>query len=337
MTSRPTEQLFIRCGGVVRGPFNRTQLDAIREKGQLPDDAEFSHDKRNWERAASPVSPASSPLPAPGDTASSEPEQPISPPPLRLRPANDHQTDFVAEPKAPPLQPPPENRHGDVPFQKVEFYRVEPAGQPEQWTALQLLGDTIAMLWNSSDFLRHLSRRGTAAAVWSACFAVLLAFGLCGYALLLFASRFPCTPTRLALTSAGLLGGALIFYYLGFSLIRLCREKQPESMPALDLAAAAFGTLQLAHLLTLTLALAFLLNPKLYHLPTWGVKATLLGISACALFCIGQTLSGFRSSFTGTLAIAPGRATRISICLLWPSLAAAGYFLIPCLVCLKGA
>jgi len=306
-------RLFIRRDGVVLGPFTPEQLKNLRAAGELPEGTEFSPDKREWRLSETPPAPVEPPSPADAPQAFSSPVQTPTPGDNSYIPLT------VVAP---------------VPAAGTAGKTVVPVLEAAEssWSGLQLLGCTMALLWESDDFLRRLRRGRSGAIFLSVFFAILLAFVLCGTALGLFAARYSCSSFRLTAVVLSALPGSLIFFYLGFGAVRLCRLDESVDKPELDLFAAAFGTLQLALLLTLMLALAFLRNPALYHLPSWGGKVLAAGAAAAMVFCIGQTLSGFRSHLTNHLAIAPGCAARIGIVLLWLCLTVIGYLFVPCIV-----
>ena len=303
----PDGRLFLRRGGVVLGPFTPQQLENLRAAGEVPDDAEYSKDKLEWRRLTAPA-----PLPPPAEDA---PER--EPPPA---------TEPAAIPIVSVAFPPPADRGGECVAEPETAEETSPRRPGE------LLGDTLAMLWESSDFLRRIRARGVGAALWSAFFALLFAFGLTALALGLFAARYN-EPPELARTVWIVLAGVFLFFEAGFSLVQCFRRGTPETapkvLPEVNLLTAAFGTFQLAFFLTLMLALAFLRNPLRYRLPPWGDAVLLPVMAAGAVFFLGQTLTGFRLNLMTNLGVAPERATRIAAVLLWGSLTATGCFLIP--------
>ena len=50
--SRGSGEWYVRMRGRVLGPFNQSQLTSLRDRGQLADDHEVSHDRRSWIKAA---------------------------------------------------------------------------------------------------------------------------------------------------------------------------------------------------------------------------------------------------------------------------------------------
>lgn len=270
---------FIRRGEVILGPFSEERLRQMFHSGEIASMAMLSPDKKAWRPLSeifSPPAPPAPPIPAAPETGSAR-EQDAT---------------------VPPRQP-----SGTV------------ASAGSSRPALQTAGDTVSLLWNSSDYLLRLGKRGPGAVRQSCILAAVLAFFLAGLGLALFGLRYHFPPLRFGGAVLGAVPLTGLVIQLECALLRRAR-RPPEVSAELDRLAAALGMLNLAAGLLFTLALAFFFDPALYR-PGAARFGAAAGLLAVWIFFPANMLTGIRLNLIVNHDMSPCRATWFGVLGLW--------------------
>ncbi len=142
---------YLKRAGRITGPFEAGRLLAEAQRRRIGADDEISGDKREWRRVTE-VSWLKAEFPA-------EP----SPVPAVSRPVHQEKT----EPSALPAAVPEPSAPVSV-FEPAEEQTVPEAGFPEDDSVRRLIGDTLALIWNTTDNLLKIpERRGVSGVMWS--------------------------------------------------------------------------------------------------------------------------------------------------------------------------
>lgn len=283
-----SEPFFLRRHGVITGPFTTEQILVLLKSDAAASDAMLSHDKISWQSAAglfAPPDPAPIPLP------------PAEPPP-------------TPEPAPVPLRP------GSAAAPETEM--AIPVCAAGENTFFRIAGDAVSMLWNSSDFLLRIRRRGSNATLLAGVIAALTALGLIALSVALFGSRYGVPPARLWLLAPGFILGAGVLLWLMLVAIRIIGgAKYHDAFPELDFLTATLGMLNLAGANAAVLALAFFHgsapDPASSRIALLADSAILAG----GLFFFANLLTGIRLDLIANAHIPPRHATWLGALCLW--------------------